>query len=147
MDLVTHPILSEETPHLLTGIASPEDALRDLRRRHPGVLCVTQGERGALALDGDRLYHQPAFPVVARDTTGAGDVFRGAFIYGLLRGWTVPDILEFAAAAAAVSCTRLGAFDGVPTLEDVEPLVKAAARHAARDGSKAPLEATTGAPD
>ena len=88
--LVTHPIFSEEVPHLLTGITEPEKALRELRRRHAGLLCVTLGERGAMALDGDRLCHQPAFPVVARDTTGAGDVFRGGFIYGLLRGWSVP---------------------------------------------------------
>jgi sugar/nucleoside kinase (ribokinase family) len=52
------------------------------------------------------------------DTTGAGDVFRGAFIVALLRGDTPPDILRFANAAAAVSCTREGAIDGVPTLAD-----------------------------
>lgn len=128
LDLVTHPVFSEETPQLLTGIPDTEGALRDLRRRHPGLLCVTLGERGAMALDGDRLIHQPAFPVVARDTTGAGDVFRGALIYGLLRGWTVPNVLEFAAAAAAVSCTRIGAIDGVPTLDDIEPLIKTVGR-------------------
>jgi sugar/nucleoside kinase (ribokinase family) len=121
---ITHPIFSEETPHLLTGIPDPEEALRDLRLHHAGVLCVTLGERGAMALEGDQLHLQAAFPVAARDTTGAGDVFRGAFIYGLLRGWSVPDILAFAAAAAAVSCTRLGALDGVPLLEDVERLLE-----------------------
>lgn len=124
LSLVTHPVFSEEAPQLLTGIADPEGALRELRRRHTGVLCVTLGERGAMALEGDRLHYQPAFSVAARDTTGAGDVFRGGFIYGLLRGWSLPDVLEFAAAAAAVSCTRIGALDGVPTLEDVEQLLK-----------------------
>ena len=122
---ITYPIFAEEAPPLLTGISDPERALRALRRRHQGVLCVTLGERGAMALEGDQLHSQPAFPVAVRDTTGAGDVFRGGFIYGLLRGWTVPRILEFAAAAAAVSCTRLGALDGAPTLEDVENLRKA----------------------
>ena len=128
--LVTHPIFSEEVPHLLTGVTEPEKALRELRRRHRGLLCVTLGERGAMALDGDRLYHQPAFPVVARDTTGAGDVFRGGFIYGLLRGWSVPDLLEFAVAAAAVSCTRLGAFDSVPMPDDIEQLLRTFGRGA-----------------
>jgi sugar/nucleoside kinase (ribokinase family) len=131
LDLVTHPIFSEETPHLLTGIPDTEEALRDLRRRHSGVLCVTLGEHGAVALEGDRLHRHPGFPVAARDTTGAGDVFRGAFIYGLLRGWAVPGMLEFAAAAAAVSCTRIGAIDGVPMLDDIEPLLSSTGQRVA----------------
>lgn len=121
---ITYPIFAEEAARLLTGLSDPERALRALRRRHTGVLCVTLGERGAMALEGDQLHCQPAFPVTVRDTTGAGDVFRGGFIYGLLRGWSIPHILEFAAAAAAVSCTRLGALDSAPTLEDVERLLE-----------------------
>jgi sugar/nucleoside kinase (ribokinase family) len=121
---VTTPIFAEDTPTALTGVGDVEGALRKLRRKHPGVLCVTLGERGVMALEGDRLHHQPAFPVDVRDTTGAGDVFRGGYIYGLRSGWSLPDILRFAAAAAAVSCTRLGALDGVPLLEDVEQVLK-----------------------
>ncbi|MBP1605641.1 MAG: iolC, partial [Acidobacteria bacterium] len=59
------------------------------------------------------------FAVQAVDTTGAGDVFRGGFIYGLLQQWPVDRVLRFANAAAAVSCTRTGALDGVPSLEDI----------------------------
>jgi sugar/nucleoside kinase (ribokinase family) len=121
--VVTVPIFAEETPKELTGVTDLEGALRTLRKRHEGVLCVTLGERGAIALEGDRLHHQPAFPVDVRDTTGAGDVFRGGFIYGLRQEWPLPRILRFAAAAAAVSCTRLGALDGAPTLEEVEQVL------------------------
>jgi sugar/nucleoside kinase (ribokinase family) len=121
---VTFPIFAEDTPKELAGVTDVEEALRKLRRRYAGVLCVTLGERGAMALEGDQLHYQPAFPVGVRDTTGAGDVFRGGFIYGLRHGWRLPHILEFAAAAAAVSCTRLGALDGVPTLEDVEHVLR-----------------------
>ena len=132
---VTYPIFAEEAPQLLTGCRDPETALRALRRHHTGVLCVTLGDRSVMALEGDNLYYQPAFSVEVRDTTGAGDVFRGAFIYGLLRGWKVPQILEFAAAAAALSCTRLGAFDGVPMLADVERLLKTAGSRQQAAGS------------
>ena len=117
---VTFPIFAEDTPKTLAGVSDVEGALRKLRRRHPGVLCVTLGEHGAMALEGDRLHHQPAFSVDVCDTTGAGDVFRAGFIYGLRHGWPLPRILKFAAAAAAVSCTRLGALDGVPSIEEVE---------------------------
>ena len=47
---------------------------------------MTLGPHGAMITDGRDVHHEPAFPVAAVDTTGAGDIFRGAFIYGLLRG-------------------------------------------------------------
>jgi sulfofructose kinase len=120
---VTVPIFAEHVPPALTGESDPERALRKLRRRHSGLLCVTLGAQGSMLLDGDRIHHQPAFPITPVDTTGAGDVFRGAFIVALLRGDAPPDILRFANAAAAVSCTRPGAIDGVPTAADAESLI------------------------
>jgi sugar/nucleoside kinase (ribokinase family) len=58
--------------------------------------------------------------VRAVDATGAGDVFRGAFIYALLRGDSPVEILRFANVAAALSCTREGALDSVPRRREVE---------------------------
>jgi sulfofructose kinase len=120
---VTIPIFAEHVPLTLTGKKDAESALRQLRRTHDGLLCVTLGHDGALALDGDRAVHSPGFPINAIDTTGAGDVFRGGFIYGLLRRWPTEQVLRFANAAAAISCTRLGALSGVPELSDVEALL------------------------
>ena len=110
-------------PTHLTGTNDMEQALRILRKRHDQVLCVTLGEHGAMVLDGDRLYQEPAFSVHAVDTTGAGDVFRGGFIYALLHGQPMDQALRTANAAAAVSCTRLGALNGVPTLDEVNALI------------------------
>ena len=92
-----------------------------LRRRHAGLLCVTLGAHGAMLLDGDHLHHVLGIklPIVA-NTTGAGDVFRGAFIYALLRGDPPEAILRFANTAAALSCTRTGAIASVPTLHAVD---------------------------
>ena len=94
-----------------------------MRLRHDGLLMVTLGERGSAALDGDRFYHVPAPPVNAVDTTGAGDVFRAGFIYGLLQRWTTEELLRFANNAAALSCTRRGAMAAVPRLADVRGAV------------------------
>ena len=116
----TAAIFGEAALAALTGEADPERALRALRRRHAATLCTTLGGRGAMLLDGDRLHRVPGYAVTAVDTTGAGDVFRGAFIYALLRGDTPEQMLTFANAAAAVSCTREGAIGGVPTLGDVQ---------------------------
>lgn len=123
MAAVTIPIFAEHVPPGLTGAADMEQALRRLRQTHEGLLIVTCGASGALALDGDRLIRSPGFAVSAVDTTGAGDVFRGGLIFALLRGWHTEEALQFANAAAAISCTRLGAIDGVPSLAEVEQLI------------------------
>ena len=117
---VSVPIFAEHIPSRLTGESDPERALRRIRNRHEGMLCVTLGARGAMLLDGNQLYRVPAPSVHAVDATGAGDVFRGAFICALLRGDSPVDILRFANAAAAFSCTREGALDSVPSKQEVE---------------------------
>jgi len=119
----TVPVFAEHVPQALTGESNPERALRALRRRHEGMLCVTLGARGAALLDGDEFLSQPAFPVRAVDTTGAGDVFRAAFIFALLRGDDSSSMLRFACAAAAVSCTRPGAIASVPALDEIQQLL------------------------
>jgi sulfofructose kinase len=120
IDAVSIPIFAQHVPARVSGINDPDGALRALRRPHHQMLCVTLGENGAMALDEDGIHYAPAFEVEAVDTTGAGDVFRAGFIYAMLRGWPTDDILRFANAAAAVSCTRLGALGGIPSLEEVE---------------------------
>lgn len=112
---VTCPIFARAGLVELTGIDDPERALRKMRRMHSGLLCVTLGPDGAMALDGDLLVHAPGVPVRAIDTTGAGDVFRGAFAVAWLEGKPVSEILRIANAAAALSATRAGAIAGAPT--------------------------------
>jgi sugar/nucleoside kinase (ribokinase family) len=115
---VTVPIFAEHLLPQLTGVDDPEGGLRALRRTHDGLLVVTRGHLGAMALDGDRLIDSPGFRVDVRDTTGSGDIFRAGFIYAWLAGWPVDRVLRFANAAAAMSCTRFGAMDGIPGLEE-----------------------------
>lgn len=120
----SHPVMSEHLPRALTGESDLERALRLLRHWNPCLLTVTVGRQGAVALDGDDFIAVDGFSIHAVDTTGAGDVFRGAFIAGMLEGMPTRQLLRFANAAAALSCTRLGALDGVPTREAVEQLLR-----------------------
>jgi sugar/nucleoside kinase (ribokinase family) len=119
VDAVTIPIFAEHVPLALTGERDLDLALRALRRPHHTLLCVTLGSHGAMLLHEGHVEHVPGVAVDVVDTTGAGDVFRGAFIYGLLRGDAPRDIVRFANAAAAVACTKPGAMGGVPGLEEV----------------------------
>jgi sugar/nucleoside kinase (ribokinase family) len=119
-DTVSVPIFAEHVPLALTGAPDMEGALRALRRTHHTMLCATLGARGAALLEGDRYHEAPACRVDPVDTTGAGDVFRGAFIDALLRNDPPARMLRFANAAAALACTRHGAIGGVPTRDEVE---------------------------
>ena len=120
---VTYPIFEQHAPGKLTGESDPERGLRKLRRLTPNLLCMTLGDQGSVALEGDRFHVAPAFKVNVVDNTGAGDVFRAAFIYGFLQRWSVSEQLRFANAAAAVSCTRLGAIPSVPVLDEALSLL------------------------
>jgi fructose-1-phosphate kinase PfkB-like protein len=51
---------------------------------------------------------------------GAGDVYHGAYIYGLLRGWGMRECMRFASVAAALECRQIGARKGIPRLAEVE---------------------------
>jgi len=120
IETVTVPIFAEHVPMALTGEATMTSALRAIKRAHHTMVVVTRGARGAMALAGDEVIDQPGIPVKAVDTTGAGDIFRGAFIYALLHGRSSRDSLRFANAAAAISCTRVGAIASVPSLAEIQ---------------------------
>ncbi len=78
------------------------------------VVTITLGERGSVTYRDSEIICLPAFPVEARDTTGAGDVFHGAYAYGLLRGLDLRDTIRFASAAAAMKCRMIGGRAGIP---------------------------------
>jgi sugar/nucleoside kinase (ribokinase family) len=84
-----------------------------------GVVGITRGVEGSVFLDHGKLIESPAFKVPVADTTGAGDVFHGGFIYGLLQNWNMEDVIRFAHATAAMKCTKIGARRGIPTLSEV----------------------------
>ncbi len=80
----------------------------------PQVIVETRGEKGCFTFDGDQQFHTPAFDVEVIDTTGAGDVFHGAYLVALLRGWDLRLSAQFASAAAALKCSKLGGRRGIP---------------------------------
>jgi sulfofructose kinase len=117
-------IFAEHVPQALAPSPTPEQSLRLLDLGTDQLLCVTRGARGAVLRAGGETYSVGGHRVNVVDTTGAGDVFRGAFIAALLRGDAPADALAFANAAAAVSCTRLGAITGVPTGDEIAAMLK-----------------------
>jgi len=84
----------------------------------PGVV-VTLGHRGCAARLGNTFFVQPAYPVTAVDTTGAGDTFCGALVAALDQGDSITQALQRASAAGALACTQPGAQSSIPTAEAV----------------------------
>lgn len=74
----------------------------------PRLVTITSGADGALLRTSDQLIEKPAIPINAIDTTGAGDIFCGGLIHGLLNDWPAEQLLDFAMTAAAAKCRTLG---------------------------------------
>jgi sulfofructose kinase len=84
----------------------------------PKVVVETQGDRGCTTITAAETFHTPAFQVAVLDTTGAGDVFHGAYLVGLIHGWNLRFIAMFASAVSAIKCTCLGGRSGIPGMEE-----------------------------
>jgi sugar/nucleoside kinase (ribokinase family) len=89
-------------------------------------VAATLGQAGVLAYFQGSFIHSPAFAVACKDTTGAGDAFHGGFIYGVLAGFSVEETLRFANAVAALKCRGIGARTALPTLENVNDMLRGA---------------------
>ena len=119
----THELL-RLVDYLIAGSDFAEDP-RELHDRYGcRVVGITRGVEGAVFLDGQQLVNSPAFQVPVADTTGAGDVFHGAFIYGLMQKWNLEDVIRFSHAVAAIKCMQIGARRGIPTLSEVERFLR-----------------------
>jgi sulfofructose kinase len=102
-----------------TGEDDMEKAIRKLRSLNPEIVGVTLGNEGCILSWEDNVIRRPVYDVKVVDTTGAGDVFHGAFIYGLLKNWPMERTAEFANAVASMKCRKLGGRAGIPTLDEV----------------------------
>jgi ribokinase len=102
---------------------SHEEALESLRTMGCRQAVITLGAKGSIGLDQRGFIRQPAFPVTSTDTTGAGDVYHGAYIYGLLQGWGMARCMAFASAAAALKCRNGGGWRGIPRNPEIEDLM------------------------
>lgn len=109
----------------LSGKPDFWDAGEAVLRMGPQVVVQTEGEVGSNTLTAGEHFHTPAFQVEVVDTTGAGDVFRGAYLAGLVRGWDLHQTAMVASAVAALKCMHLGGRRGAPH----EPEVRAFLKH------------------
>lgn len=114
-------MINEIEGEQLTGKKEPEQIMKEMHKRFPAAkIVLTLGEKGVVYAGGDVLIHREAVKVTAVDTTAAGDTFTGYFISGLLQGLSIEEILSRCVTACAITVSRPGAADSIPTVEEVE---------------------------
>ncbi len=127
LDLATHVAFSMQGLQDLTGLDDARAALEALPPIRAWV-GVTNGADGVYFRHDAEIRHEPAFPVDAVDTLGAGDTWHGAFALALAEGQSEGEAVRFASAAAAIKCTRFGGRNGAPRRIEVEALLSSRLR-------------------
>jgi sulfofructose kinase len=127
--LCDYVVASEEFAKELarkTGNSEGAEGFRAaVRELGTGIITITLGKRGSITFAGDQTIAVPVYDVEVLDTTGAGDVFHGGYIYGLLQNWDIKTTVRFASAMAAMKCMKIGGRAGIPDLARVREFMKA----------------------
>ena len=112
--------LSDELASLIDVLIVNEHEYAQLGEPKSGLVIVTAGAKEVVAYQNGEVAAKSQPPKVeALDTVGAGDTFVGAFVVAYASGKTIPDALDLACAASALSTLKLGAQSGMPTASEV----------------------------
>ncbi len=117
-------IMNARYPKKVSGKETIEEAMREMASLGAQVVISTAGKDGCYAVMDGVLYQFPAFSVPAIDTTGAGDVFHGAFLTAWLEGKDLGECIRFASAVSALKCLKLGGRAGIPTRNEAEAFLQ-----------------------
>lgn len=115
----SHVVFSAEGLRATANSDDFEAGLRRVAAATSAFLAATDGPNDMLWLEAGRCLRLPVFTVAAVDTLAAGDVFHGAFALALAEGMPEARAMRFAAATAALKCTRFGGIAGAPQRRDV----------------------------
>ena len=100
---------------------SPQEGCERLQQAGPKLAVITLGAQGCVGVDEIGFFEQQAYlQADVIDTTGAGDVFHGAFIYAMLQGMSAKESARFSCAVSSIKCSRLGGRAGIPSRAVVE---------------------------
>ena len=95
--------------------ASCREVLKRIHRKGARLAGITRGQKGSIVFDGRKFYNEEAYRVRVADTTGAGDVYHGAFVEGVLCAWPLEKTMRFASVVAGLKCKTLGGRKGIPS--------------------------------
>ena len=109
----------------LVGEDDPPKAAEKLLKKYKlDLVVVTRGKEGSVTVTPGETVSVPGFEIEPVDTTGAGGVFQGAYLYGYLHDWPAERAARFANAAAALMCSGMNGWGDIPTLMQVEEFLR-----------------------
>lgn len=118
LSYINYFIFSEELAKILN--LKVKLILKKFINLGPEIVCCTLGEKGAIAICNDnknKFYYSKGIKVKPKDTTGAGDVFHSAFMYGIIKGLKITEILNFANKLAGLSTKYIGGNEFIKTIK------------------------------
>jgi sulfofructose kinase len=119
-------IVARDFAEKYTRETDMRQAAESLLASGPGLVVITGGTDGSWVHSRDgRSFHQPAYllPAVV-DTTGCGDSYHGAFLFGIIQGMDLIRTASFASAVGAINSQYLGGRVGLPTYEQVQAFLR-----------------------
>ncbi|MGV8027198.1 MAG: ribokinase [Anaerolineaceae bacterium] len=121
---IDYLLVNESEAEAIAGksVKNVESALEvagTLQKKTGGKVILTLGEKGAVAADGNDIWHTPSFKIKAVDTTAAGDAFTGGLVNAIQQGFSLKDSIIRASAAGALATCKFGAQPSLPTSEEV----------------------------
>lgn len=119
-------IMNARYPKKVSGQEDIRQAMLDMASLGSKIVISTAGKDGCYAVIDGEVHHFSAFSVVAIDTTGAGDVFHGAFLTAWLEGQDLRSCIRFASAVSALKCLKIGGRAGIPTRQEAEAFLQEA---------------------
>lgn len=122
--LSSYAVFSKPGLAKFSGTDDIEQGLRYAASKTSGKVYVTLGADGYAYIKCDKIEKVAGFKVNVVDTTGAGDVFHGAYAFALCKGLEEAQALRFAAGTAALKCTKSGGRSGIPSCAEVEQFCK-----------------------
>lgn len=122
-------VASEEFAKDIGWNENPDAFAKEAKKLGCKVVTFTFGDRGSITYCNGEVIRVPAFKVDVIDTTGAGDVFHGGYIFGILQGFEIIDSIRFASALAAMNCRAIGGRGGIPSLNEVYKFLEVRGYH------------------
>lgn len=123
--MVNYVVASKDFAEEVTGIKIDYDDQETLKQLYsrlemmfPGMIVITLEDKGCIYKYNGELGIMDALEVEAIDTTGAGDIFHGAFVYGLSKGYNINVVLTIATIAGSLSVTKVSG-RAVPSKEEM----------------------------
>lgn len=117
--LADHPILPIESVMKIEAGESIMEKMKVLHTMSGKDIVITAGELGTILYDGVNIEIIPSMDIKPVDTNGAGDVFRAAIVYGILRKWNIRKSIKMGNVVAALQCMKVGNSTAIPTKKEI----------------------------